>query len=334
MRSSWVNTIKEAGLLSVAQRLGLRFIPNPAPGSLSPCPGCGAEQRGSADKRGPIGLRRDHKGWVCHRCKASGDALSLAALRVTGNTHPTKERWQEVRSALLGEGPLPSFQAPPPRPPRRPDLNEVFSLWRRSSSVLESPELSSLLKSRYIYPENVSERNLCRVVPSSGLPIWASANRQNWYQSGHRALFPLFDHFGQLQSLHARRLAQDAPKPKGLSPLGYEVAGLVLADANARALLQGRASWITRLLIVEGAPDFLCAGTYFGEESDTAVIGIIAGSWTEAFSQRLPPQLAVTIATHSDQAGEHYAQKIKATLAPGTRVTRWRPQSDATTQRH
>lgn len=323
---TWIDTVKEAGLLSVAHRLGLRFIPHPAPGSLSPCPGCGAEQRGTGDKRGPIGLRRDYKGWVCHRCKASGDALSLAALRITGHTHPSKERWQEVRSALLGEGSLPSFQAPPPRPPRRPDSNEVLSLWGCSSSVGAQPEVSALLCARGINPATTAERDLCRALPNTKLPAWASANRQSWHQSGHLALFPLFDHLGQLRSLHARRMAQDAPRPKGLSPLGYEVAGLVLADANARALLQGRADWVARLLIVEGAPDFLCASTYFGEESDTAVVGIIAGSWTEAFSRRLPPQLAITIATHSDQAGEHYAQKIRETLPYGMKVKRWRPQ--------
>jgi hypothetical protein len=324
--NTWLDTIKAAGVLSVAQRLGLRYRPNPAPGSLSPCPGCGAEQRGTGDKRGPIGLRRDHLGWICHRCKASGDALHLAALHITGNPRPDKTQWQKIRSALMGEGALPTIPVPAPRPARRPDLNEVLSLWKRAPLVCDDSSIADILNNRHICPETVAERNLCRVVPEENLPTWASCSRQSWHQSGHRALFPLFDHRGQLQSLHARRLAQNAERPKGLSPLGYEVAGLVLADANARALLQEQASWRNRLVIVEGAPDFLCASTHFGEEADTAVVGIISGSWTPAFSRRLPSHIAITIATHFDDAGDFYARKIRDTLFTTAKVTRWRPQ--------
>jgi hypothetical protein len=40
MKTSGFDSIKEAGVLSVAHRLGLHFRPYPVPGSLSPCPVC------------------------------------------------------------------------------------------------------------------------------------------------------------------------------------------------------------------------------------------------------------------------------------------------------
>ena len=334
MGPSWMDTVKAEGVLAAAMRLGLRYIPNPRPGSLFPCPACGAEKRGSDDKRGPVGLRRDHRGWVCHRCKVSGDALTLAALVITGTAKPDKHRWEEVRSRLLGDVPLKQYKAPllpPHEAPKRPSQEEVISLWKRDGAVCEDPMLAEVLSKRGINTKAVTERELCRVVPAKALPLWASFQRKSWHQSGHRALFPLFDHLGELQSLHARRMEPGALKPKGLSPVGYEVSGLVLADDSARALLRGEGDWLGYLLIVEGAPDFLCASLYFGEEANTAVIGILSGSWTDAFAKQLPKHISVLIATHFDDAGEKYAQKIRATLAAGTHITRWRPSHAATT---
>ena len=52
--------------------------------TLTPCPSCGREKRGSSDPRGPIGLTQNRKGFHCHRCGISGDALDLISYSVAG----------------------------------------------------------------------------------------------------------------------------------------------------------------------------------------------------------------------------------------------------------
>jgi DNA primase len=44
---------------------------------LSPCHACGAEKRGGADTRGPIGVRGDGDGYRCFRCSVGGDKIDL-----------------------------------------------------------------------------------------------------------------------------------------------------------------------------------------------------------------------------------------------------------------
>jgi hypothetical protein len=320
----WFSEVKDAGVVTTAKRLGLTVIERPAPGSLSPCPNCGAERRSSSDRRGPIGLRRDGKGWVCHRCKTSGDALTLAALSLTGSSRPHKDRWREVKERLLGNGPLPVFVAPS-RVPNRPPRHELLKLWPRATPACDDPQLSKLLNERGLDPEVLIERDLCRAVPSGPLPSWAAQGYKPWSLSGHRCLFGLYDHQGQLQSVHARRIADGAERPKGLSLLGYEIRGLCFMERGAQLFFQGKAPWVKTLLIVEGAPDFLSSSSYFGDANeDTIVIGVLPGSWTPAFSNALSPAMHIIVATHEDQAGERYAKTIEQTLTPGTQITRWR----------
>jgi hypothetical protein len=71
-------------------------------GSWAPCPACTNEKRGSHDKRGAIGLRRDGLGWACHACKTTGDAVGLAAWALSGTPHP--ESWRELHAALEARG--------------------------------------------------------------------------------------------------------------------------------------------------------------------------------------------------------------------------------------
>src|SRR5206468_1398176 len=121
---------------------------------------------------------------------------------------------------------------------------------------------------------------------------------------------------------------EGAERPRGLSPAGYEVGGLCFLDGLGRALLERRLDQ-ARLLIVEGAPDFLTASLSFGEANDTiAVASILSGSWTPAFANALPPFTEITIATHEDQAGEQFARTITQTIKRGTQVSRWRYQDE------
>lgn len=318
--------VRGAGVVLIAKRFGLTVLDWPAPGSISPCPGCHAELRGTGDRRGPIGIEREGVGFLCHRCKASGDALSLAALVLTGSAKPDKEGWTKVREAFVGTAELPRF-IPRPREYKRPPLEEVQDLWSRSTSVYDSEELVPLLEERLLDPALLTDLDLCRTCAPGRLPDWAVCGNDYWNESGHLLLVPLYDHLGQMQSLHARRIGDGAPRPKGLSPLGYSIGGLTFQDPGARAVLKSAAegeAWCKSVIITEGVPDFLTAATDLGEQTEACVMGVLSGSWLAAYASRLGPHRKIILALHEDPAGEKYASKILSTLAAGTRVTRWR----------
>lgn len=98
----------------LAARLGLRVEGR----GVRPCPACGAEQRGERDRRPPVLLRTDGRGWRCYACDASGDGVGLVAIVATGTARPAS--WAPVFDALdrLGMGEVPVLRvAPRPVPP-------------------------------------------------------------------------------------------------------------------------------------------------------------------------------------------------------------------------
>ena len=111
---------------------------------LSPCPACGAEQRGDRDRRPPVLARTDGRGWRCYRCDASGDVVALVALRVTGTASPAS--WAPVFDALdaMGMGEVPVARvAPRPVPPHVRAWRSVEAQareWQRSGVPFEGSE--------------------------------------------------------------------------------------------------------------------------------------------------------------------------------------------------
>ena len=99
----WIDEVKQRDVLEVAAALGMK---RGRARSLSPCPGCNAEQRGSSDRRGPIGVRPDGAGWRCFRCDRAGDGPDLVSYAVHGSPLRTinRDQFDDVRqrAAALG----------------------------------------------------------------------------------------------------------------------------------------------------------------------------------------------------------------------------------------
>jgi len=339
----------------VASPLGLVGEHGPRRG-LAPCPSCGESQRGRRDRRGPIGLTRDGAGWACHRCDAKGDALDLAAWQLCRGrlaTLTAAER-TEVREWLVEHGFLPAAPgADPARPWRscgpsclpqaantdrehRASVAGVEDLRDRALPAADDPEAVPWLRSRKLDPGRVDDLDLARVLPRDcALPRWARACSRTWTESGHRLLLPLWDEAGRLVSLHARSVRQ-GDGPKSVSPAGHAVLGLVLADPTALHLLRHGSppSWgrdaAGEVIVTEGVPDFLTWATHWGEaaESPPAVLGVIGpGSWPAdaPVAAALPDGCLVSIATHTDEAGERYAEAIRTSVGARCRVRRLVP---------
>src|SRR5262249_22559024 len=138
-----------------------------------------------------------------------------------------------------------------------------------------------------------------------------------------------FDATGRHRSFRARRISIDQPSPrsilteetpKNLTPAGYKMGGLVMAEGLALQVLQ-RGSWPDwcrkrQLVVVEGEPDFLTRVSMYSDadEDAPAVMGVMSGSWTAEMAARVPDGTEVIIRTDNDSAGETYAEKIIASL--------------------
>lgn len=343
MTSDWFAEIRAQGVRRVAAALGLSVHERPAHG-IGPCPACGAERRHPrhGDRRLAVGVRPDNQGWRCMECDAHGDALTLAALVVTGSARPAA--WGEVRARCAAEGlcePDPHAEASTgprrprlvapasivPGPPRRPPRAEVLRLWLQCTRVADDAEVSAWLQSRGLNPADVEDRNLARALPAGvEVPHWAWGPGGSWSESGRRCIMPMFDAAGALVSLRARAI-REVEGPKALAPAGFEVRGLELADALSRRLLEGAplgdgssaADLVKRVgvMICEGEPTFLAAATLWSDadEDAPAVLGIVAGSWTDEIAARIPTGTRVVLDVDADAAGDKYVAQIAATLA-------------------
>lgn len=326
----------EHGVQTVAERLGVWAVERRG---VSPCPSCGADQRGSRDPRAPIGLTADGVGWRCHRCQAGGDALALAGWALAGDPAPrgaafravleavgTVEQWPRVARPAIGR---PVHRAPESRPP----LHEVVALWRACGPVDDDPACAGWLRSRGLDPTTVRDLDLARALPECSVPRWARARGARWTESGHRLIVPLFDALGRLASMRARVVTAGQDRPKALAPASHTTAGLVMADALARRLLTGDADAVelvrdVGLLVAEGGPDHLTWATRWGADGALdrapAVVGVESGAWTAEVAARVPDGVRVLVATHDDATGDLYAAAIVASFGPRpVEVWRW-----------
>ena len=79
----WITNAKEASVKETAVALGFTMM---TPRSISPCPSCGVEARGTSDKkRGPVGFSAAQDSWKCHACSASGDVVDFVSIHSYGS---------------------------------------------------------------------------------------------------------------------------------------------------------------------------------------------------------------------------------------------------------
>lgn len=351
--------IHRAGVIAVARKFGLGIVRGR--GGLTPCPSCGSEQRGSTDRRGPVGIRHDGMGWACHCCSAKGDAVTLAAWCVSGHGDLRGDAGRAVLRKCAAAGlctlldearTAPSSRPQPPRPmptpaPRRdatrPPGDELAAVWSAGARVDQDAEVAAYLRARKLDPGTIADRDLTRALPASiTLPRWCRYRGKPWTTTTHRLIVPMFSAAGKMESLHARALAPKDPKgrDKAAAAAGAELGGLVFACKLGQRLLGGdhdafRIVQRVGIVVAEGEPDFLswCLNFSDADEDAPAVLGVVAGSWPEdgdELAARVPPRCKVVIATHHDDAGDKYAEKIAASIAGvhglAVAVARWRPR--------
>lgn len=244
------------------------------------------------------------------------------------------------------------------RPP--PPLEELAALWA-ACRPLNGPGCAAvagdwLREVRGLDLDAVAALDLVRVLPDvypwPGWIPWLGMERGAWLAL-YRLAAPMYDAAGELRAIrfravnHVHELDPDADPPrlrwrvlpverKALAPRGARLAGLVLADPWGLALLRGAREvdgvpWDGAVLVAEGEID-LCAATSsagrFRGGATFAAFAVVAGSWTAELAARIPDGARVTIATDADDAGDKYAEAVRASLAGRCKVRRMaRPET-------
>lgn len=213
-----------------------------------------------------------------------------------------------------------------------PPEDEVRALWSACVGASTLDVVRQELEHRALDAEAVEALDVARALPEGlRLPRWASYRgdapaARSWLDLGYRLVLPVFDALGGMRSVRAWRVVA-GDGPKRLPPSGYRASALVMADATARALLEG-GRWPDgadgRVVFVEGEPDFLTWATRFSDSADRvpAIMGITSGSWTGELAARIPDGARVIVRTHHDAAGDAYAARIRDTIAGRCTVLR------------
>lgn len=276
------------------------------------CPAHAEKTPSCSLTRGPDGTVRVR----CFGCNFSGDGLTLIA-HVYG-LDPRRDFSAVLDAAreVIGLGShdaLKTHPRPQPVPVNGiaerdyPPASEVSGVWEAALPVDQVEPAQITLALRGLFPTPDLARALTE---SAALPRWAKYQGRTWAETGHRIILQAFDCRGEPRSLRAWQVKRDDPSPKRLPPAGHKATELVLANALAAQHLANPGAPIN-LLVAEGEPDFLAlCQAYPGVN----VIGVMNGSWSEAFAERVPFGSIVMVRTHLDEAGEKYAKTITSTL--------------------
>lgn len=279
--------------------------------------------------------------WWCHVCQKGGGPIEYLnggdKARGEDFTRIVRELAEIVGVTPSGgtpRTPRPVRHIPPPERKPRPDPEQVEGLLSVCVPAEDDPEAAEWFRSRGLDPAEAEARLLAAVLPR-GVPVepWAYYDGRHWPDTVYRLVLPLVDAYGIAHSVHARSIDKSRPgEPKSLFPAGRDSRRLVLANALARRVLAagGRGEHVApqRVVIVEGCPDFLTAACEEPEDTGPMVLGVLSASWDPLFARRIPDGSHVTIATHSDDAGEKYAAKIVETFeGRDVRLLRWRAVS-------
>ena len=304
---AWAAELREASpdILDVAAHLGLTVSRR----RFGPCPACGEGDR----HHPPVTPRHNGRGWLCARCKASGDAIRLACWVGLGRDKAQSgEEWGMVRARLAAggwcsaDGEARAWTPPPPRPPPPelpyPDSRELRYLLGACSPVTSSLPVARWCQGRGFDPSRVP----AAVLPDRyDWPAWWPYGGRPW-----RLVVGMVDAKGVLTSMHGR--ATEEARGKTRWPLDRRATGLLFADPlYARPMLRGAGEDVRRVLVVEGITDYLAAASRWSE--GTAVVGACSGGFAALGAARLPG-VPVYVATDSDTAGQRYAAEVERAL--------------------
>jgi|TARA_R100000084_G_scaffold35354_2_gene14103 hypothetical protein len=298
-------------------------------------------ERGSRDrKRGPIGFSRTEISWKCHKCGAKGDVVDFVSFHYFQRPlkHLSKPEQAVVRDWFAEKGyctasGVPSHVLPDPskRPkvnaptfegPVRPPKEELNALWENTRTFEQAMEeattwsapICEWLVTRRFAPRVLDDTKCVRVLPPPvdyNFPEWFP----HQWAGTYRIAAQCFEPDGSFASIHCRSVTYaKGRKPAGSKtrwPVGYEAAGLLMANNAAVEMMKGRAGTVDAFMICEGITDFMRACEQAHRESlNLAIVAGTSGSYKNLSKMSIPKTLKIFIATDTDDSGDEYAAII------------------------
>lgn len=292
-----------------------------AGGVICRCPAHKENTASCSVTKGPDGTIRAK----CFGCEWTGDALTMVAM-VHGLDVRTefKDVLLEAASAAglhqivdeLRGGKKYEPRALPAAPPVEPDRDypdpaDVAALWAAAGPVDADEDSRWHFEGRGLDARAATRMGLARaLVLGNGTwcqaPQWARYRGSWWPEHGFRVIVPVYDAAGSMRSVRAWRTT-DGEGPKRLPPAGHRASELVLSNEIGVEMLAGKATAPCRIVLCEGEPDFI---VWALRAPWLPVLGVLSGSWSPAFAQRIPYGSEVIVRTHHDDAGDRYAAHV------------------------
>lgn len=347
MRDGWISTATSSVTVSTgASSLGMRAGPLR---SIGPCPACREQRRGTGDRRGPVGLTPNERGWKCHRCEAAGDVVDLVAYSLASKRfrdlddggRESVRGWFErngvvppsgaaprLRSIVEPRtGSAPRMRAAPtssneddPTAPEEARSGGPFS-WREglveeAERTLHDPEglpaLAYLTATRRFSEETIREWRLgCHLIrDGSGEVV------ERW------VTIPLRDDAGKVATVRFRSVPGPclrcsgsgcaSCKQRGEVPKAYRVCtGRPLPLFGAHRLSGDRT---LPVLVTEGELDVIALYEYGVRANAVSGTSGAGSAWPDEWVDLLEPYSSFTLLYDNDKAGDDGATKLAETL--------------------
>jgi len=274
---------------------------------------------------------------VCFACDVKGDAYHLVAAARGLDIKTQFRRVLEEAALLAGvelkDGSKPIRRRPRPavaRPapveaPNYPPQDEVEMFWDACLPVNRTqinPDQRDLdvcffLSRKGFYPPGLAALDIVRVT-SLDVRTWPSWWPVSW-TSTWRLVTRAYNAKGECVSLHARAVRDVDPKTRW--PYEHAASGLFFANELGLKLLRRDDDRPDKVYLAEGLTDTVAAAmTVADVDRSIGVLGISAGTASAYRDLRLSPMVRKAILTHSDPAGDHYAEQVKAIFPEAVRL--------------
>jgi len=334
--SSWLSEIGEHKVADSAKQLGME---SKRMRSYGPCLACGASERSDADRRGPVGLSSNGKGWRCWKCNISGDLADLVSLKVCGKKIKETSKQEKsgvrdhayrmglcspvngsTRPSVLGVSQVISKKKPEPIKKAKPDTGPFRWTDDLPNVCMENlflPEGKATLD--YLVNVRRFDEQVIREFGLGALLIRNSSGDvvEQWVS------IPLRDDIGRIVNVRFRRTPTVCAcngAREGCSRCGgsgtvkkaYRVcAGRPLPLYGAHLLSANHKSDI---IVTEGELDVIAMHHYGFDKNVVSGTSGAAANWPDDWLDKLEPYKHFTIVYDDDDAGRSGALKLAGKL--------------------
>ena len=279
--------------------------------SYGPCPICKAEKRGADDKRLPIGITPNEKGWQCHKCKTTGNLTDILCYVLVGCRYSDTDSHQKgivlnwlkefgyAKEDFKPEKKILSLDVKLNKKDKivPVDMTSDFrwgeDLWKRYKQNLNENEgqkaLSYLKNQRCLSPEVIDLHDLGCMVDSKNQP-WV--------------VIPLKDNDGEVINMKFRSVPPQKKKYRNCAGRPLPLFGSNLLTSNKEEFV----------IVVEGELDVIAMSDYGYKTNCVSSPAGASAKWKDDWLNVLEPYKGFYLWYDNDHVGDSGADDLAKKL--------------------